>query len=81
MDSKIRSELQTGHVERGSKIVLEALHFLVVLSSNFQLTYFCPSEKDYRVRLSLRTIKVRYVDAISSDPQENEIYRKYCKCG
>jgi len=59
MDSKIRSELRTSHVERGSKIVLEALHFLVVLSSNFQLTYFCPSEEDYRVRLSLRTIKVR----------------------
>ena len=48
MDSKIRSELRTSHVERGSKIVLEALHFLVVLSSNFQLIYSCPSEDDYR---------------------------------
>jgi len=58
-----------------------------VLSSNFQLTYFCPSEEDDKVRLSLsdegdlRTIKVRYVDAIPSDPGENEIYLKSCKCG
>jgi len=29
MDDKIRSELRTGHVELGSKMVLKALHFFV----------------------------------------------------